>query len=225
MPSLYERLRYNLLPRVAQLRLPRRRRDDLQKLGTVYGGWVVPTSMLNASSVCYCVGVGEDISFDLALIERFGCHVYAFDPTPRSIRYIEKVSPPADRFHFSPFGLWSSDTTMRFYAPPNPAHVSHSIVNLRGTSDYFEAVCKSLQTMMREQNHQSIDLLKLDIEGAEYEVLDHMLREKIFPNLLCIEFDQPAPFAKTMRQVRELIARGYDIVDIDQWNYTLVRRT
>lgn len=41
------------------------------RLGSKYGGWIVPATLVRPDSVCYCVGVGEDISFDLALIERW----------------------------------------------------------------------------------------------------------------------------------------------------------
>jgi len=41
---------------------------------------------------------------------------------------------------------------------------------------------------MQEHGHTHIDLLKIDIEGAEYQVLDNMLHENILPTILCIEF-------------------------------------
>ena len=37
-------------------------------------------------------GVGEDASFDLGIIERFGCSVFAFDPTPRAIAFAEPIA-------------------------------------------------------------------------------------------------------------------------------------
>jgi len=36
-----------------------------------------------ATAVVYSLGIGEDISFDLALIEKYGARVHAFDPTPK----------------------------------------------------------------------------------------------------------------------------------------------
>src|SRR5215217_3108537 len=51
------------------------RRDDLRRLGSRYGGWTIPTSLLSSDSICYSAGVGEDVTFDLALIERLGCDV------------------------------------------------------------------------------------------------------------------------------------------------------
>ncbi|HML19507.1 MAG TPA: hypothetical protein PKD74_02920, partial [Candidatus Dependentiae bacterium] len=39
------------------------------RLGSKYGGWVIPDKYITETSLCYCVGAGEDISFDLELIE------------------------------------------------------------------------------------------------------------------------------------------------------------
>ena len=61
---------------------------ELQRIGSEYGGWIVPTALLREDWICYCGGVGEDITFDLGLIERYGCTVHAFDPTPRAISFV-----------------------------------------------------------------------------------------------------------------------------------------
>src|SRR5262245_47478917 len=65
----------------------------LIRLGTRYGGWTIPDRVLGADSICYCVGVGEDISFDLDLVRRYGSTVYAFDPTPRAIAFVDRLAP------------------------------------------------------------------------------------------------------------------------------------
>jgi FkbM family methyltransferase len=197
----------------------------LEKLGSDYGGWVVPSSLLSATSVCYCAGVGEDITFDLALIQRFGCDVHAFDPTPRSARHVASQAGTIDRYHFLPVGLWSEDAELKFYVPRNREHVSHSIVNLQQTDDYFVGRCRRLSSLMAELGHAHLDLLKLDIEGAEYAVLQSMLADRILPKVLCVEFDQPMPFRLTLKTVRALIRAGYQTCSIDGWNFTFVRES
>ncbi len=193
----------------------------LEKLGTEYGGWVVPVDRINADTVCYCGGVGEDISFDLALIERFGCTVHAFDPTPRAITFVEKTAPPA-KFQFYPWGLWDEETTLKFFEPADPSHVSHSVVNLQGTDRYFEAPCKPVSGIAEEFGHAKIGLIKIDIEGAEFAVIGDLIRHGIMPDVLCIEFDQPCSPLRISRAVRELVAFGLELVAIDGWNYTFV---
>src|SRR5437899_9092254 len=50
-----------------------------------YGGWRVCPEGIDADSIVYDIGVGEDISFAISLIEKYRLRVWAFDPTPRSI--------------------------------------------------------------------------------------------------------------------------------------------
>ena len=42
--------------------------------------------------------------------------------------------------------------------------------------------------MMRDLGHDHLDVLKMDIEGAEYAVLDDMLQSDILPDQLLVEF-------------------------------------
>jgi FkbM family methyltransferase len=195
----------------------------LEKIGSDYGGWIVPTGWITAAWVCYCGGVGEDITFDLGLIERFGCEVFAFDPTPRAIAHVAARASAEPRFHFSPVGLWSEDTTLRFFAPRDPAHVSHSALNLQRTRVYFEAPCRSVPSLMRELGDDHIDLLKIDIEGAEHRVVASMLAAGIHPTVLCLEIDQPVRAWTFWRTVERIRSAGYDLVEVDHWNLSFVR--
>ncbi len=223
-----------------------------EKIGTGYGGWFVPVGLLSHDSLCYGVGAGEDISFEIELINRYGCEVYCFDPTPRAQRHVEllrtnieggiptpinnntagayyKVGPRClDRFHFYPFGVWNQDRIMRFYSPVNPAHVSHSIVNLQRTENYFEADCRTVKTLMQTFAHADVSLLKLDVEGAEYEILASLQDGNIHPAILCVEFDegyQPMDdgyLTRILRQVRGMKTQGYLFTWIDGWNVTFI---
>lgn len=222
-----------------------------RKLGTQYGGWYVPVELLNSTSICYCVGAGEDVSFDLELINNFGCHVYTFDPTLRAREHIEKIqtsvrsqnskavkygasdfyhcdSDTLANLHFHPYGLWKESGLVRFYAPKNSSHVSHSIVNLQNTSDYFEAECRSMEEIMMSMGHKDVSLLKLDVEGAEYEILDSIVAAGIYPRIICVEFDEghtPRNEGYPQR-IRNAIIKiknaGYSATFFDGWNVTFV---
>src|SRR3546814_13770280 len=74
----------------------------------------------SADWVCYAGGVGVDVTFDLGIIDRFGCQVFAFDPTPRAIAYVADHAKEVKKFHFMPVGLWSEAATLRFYAARYP---------------------------------------------------------------------------------------------------------
>ena len=201
----------------------------LERIGSAYGGWTVPLQLLDRDSIVFLAGVGEDASFDLGLIDRTGCIVHAFDPTPKAAAYAATIRE--SRFRFEPVGVWDADELQRFYAPADLKHVSHSIVNLQRTNTWFEAPCKSVKSLLRERGSDRIDLLKLDIEGAEYRVLDGMLRDGILPGILCVEFDElhhpvDAAFRSRIRSaVDRLVERGYLLTHVERsGNYTLVLR-
>ena len=179
--------------------------------------------MVERSWVCYCAGVGEDVTFDLGLIDRFGCDVFAFDPTPRAATHVAAVAADQPRFHFVPVGLWSEDARLRFWAPRDPAHVSHSILNLQETKTYFEAECRTVASLMRELGHAHIDLMKVDIEGAEHRTIRRMLDDGIRPTVLCTEIDRPVDPFTFWRTIRRIRKAGYELVAVDSWNFTFVR--
>ena len=182
-----------------------------------------PRRVLRPGAICYCAGVGEDASFDLELI-RHGCVVVSIDPTPRAIQYGAAIADRQPAFNLVPLGLWSTPTMLRFYAPRDPSHVSHSVVNLQGTAAYFEAECTTVRLLAEKLGHDHLDLLKLDIEGAEYEVITSVIRDGPLPDTICVEFDQPSQMRVIDRTVAQLRDAGYWPVAVDRWNVTFCRR-
>lgn len=219
---LNDRLRARALRRRFRRMIRPASRTDLERLGSDYGGHLVPTSLVGADSICYSGGVGEDASFDLELIRRFGCRVFAFDPTPRAVEFGGRVSALEPRFTFLPVGLWERDGVEVFYAPRDPRHVSYSIPNLQGTAKSIAAPVRTVASLMAELGHDHIDVLKLDIEGAEFAVLHSMLDDGIRPVVLCMEIDQPAPMHQVTALLARLTAEGYSPVGVDRWDCTFV---
>jgi len=52
---------------------------------------------------------------------------------------------------------------------------------------------------MQEVGLQDVDVLKMDIEGAEHEVLRALIKGSIRPRILCVELDAPTPARRTSR--------------------------
>jgi FkbM family methyltransferase len=207
------------------------RRDDIIHIGTDYGGWFIPSSYFNERSICYCVGCGEDISFDLGLIERFECQIYAFDPTPKAVFFVEQKTSSISSYHFYELGLWDCEDRIKLYEPVDPNHVSHSALNLQNTKLYIEVNVSRLRNIMLDHSHDQLDLLKIDIEGAEYKVLDSIIEDKLIIKVLCVEFDEwnnpmDVNFKKRISEaINKLINYGYSIIECDfKGNYTFLRR-
>jgi hypothetical protein len=91
-------------------------------------------------------------------------------------------------------------------------------------TDFYEVDVDSIKNIMKENNHSKIDLLKLDIEGAEIEVLNNMIDDEIYPRYLCIEFDlliqNKDKSNETPKVVDRLQNAGYKILFNDNMNIT-----
>ena len=164
--------------------------------GTRYGGYAVPTGLVKDGEGL-CLGAGEDISFEIELAARLAMTVHIFDPTPRSIAYstsvigeLETEGALTGRLLFHPYGVWSEAKVMRFYAPQDATHVSHSILNMEHTTEFFEAECWTPHQVVNRLDLDDLALLKLNIEGAEYEVMQSVFDAQIRPTVICITFDE-----------------------------------
>lgn len=210
MSPFFERLLRPL--RKPRVKLSGRVDCDKLELGTEYGGYAICPTGVGADSIVYSFGVGFDISFDQELIARRGVTIHAFDPTPRSIEWVETQELP-ERFVFHPWGIADKDGTARFHAPKDPTHVSHTLLESGdvGTGT-IEVPVFRLRTIMGKLGHDRIDVLKMDIEGAEYGVLDDVLSSDLAIPQILIEFHHNrsgVPLARTQAAVEALERAGY----------------
>jgi FkbM family methyltransferase len=204
----FHRLLRRDIPTSVQIQVP------CEFLGTRYGGYCLCPEGIGPRSVFYSFGAGEDISFDLAMAERFGLEVHIFDPTPRAIAWLESQSlPPAFRIH--PYGLADFDGKTLFYPPRKKANISHSILERPRTADRAVKVeFRRLGTIMEELGHQRVDVLKMDIEGAEYSVLRDILGSSIAAAQILVEFHHHfdnIDISETRQIVDQLNLAGYRI--------------
>jgi len=196
----------------------------LAKYGSDYGGWTVPVNHLKPDSICYCIGVGLDASFDFKLIEVHECEVFSYDPTPMATDYMSHCDYDKSKLHFIPVGVWNEDTQLRFYASTHPLH-SNSVFDLHGTGKFVEVPCKKVSTLMAENGHHSIDLLKLDIEGAWKQVVQNIIAEKVNISILCIELDSPVSLIKVFQVISGLRKIGFSLVQFEKDNYLFVQKS
>jgi FkbM family methyltransferase len=186
------------------------------RLGNDGACWSIHPKGLSKDSVIYSCGVGEDVSFDQELIRRFGATVHAFDPTPRTVQWLRTQSI-SERFIFHQYGIADYDGCARFFPPDDPSHVSHSMVRRKKVAEGIEVLVYRLTTIMNMLGHGSIDLLKMDVEGAEYAVLRDVLTSGICVRQLLVEFHHRWPeigLNRTREAIRDLNRAGYRIFDI-----------
>ena len=193
-------------------------RPKKMALGSVYGGWTIAPEELKADSTVYSFGVGNDISFDLELISRFGLKVHGFDPSPESIAWIAgQKLPPQYTFH--PYGLGVADGGQTFFAPSKGGMYSQR-QELKGASAARIVLpTKRLATIIRCIGTRCIDVLKMDIEGAEYGVLSDLIECSASIRQLLVEFHHRAgieSLEKTVESVNRLKSAGFQLFHVSE---------
>jgi hypothetical protein len=134
---------------------------DIQRVGRLgHGGkWVCGMSLYEAKpgkavshptreTIIYSFGVNDESTFEAEMLARIpSAQIYAYDLSITNFRPQIPASYSA-RAHFKQLGLGPKDELDRM-------------------PQFF-----SLKTLMAQNSHTYIDILKIDIEGAEYAALD-----------------------------------------------------
>ncbi|MEO0356695.1 MAG: FkbM family methyltransferase [Pseudomonadota bacterium] len=238
------------VPRHPLQKTPTKAGIPFKRLGSGACGWVFMDDPALYNSTIISAGLGEDASFDLEFAKRYNAKIIIVDPTPRATvhfgaiinhlgqkktaEYSSTGTQPiaaydlegvrSDQLVLVEKALWNEPTTLKFFAPQNPDHVSHSAVNFQNNysddTPYLEVDAIPFGQLMADQGIVEVPLIKLDIEGAEVEVLIQCLDEGIKPNQILVEFDElnmpsDVAFERVDRVHARLVAEGYDIVRTD----------
>lgn len=210
----------------------------LLRLGSKYGGWVLEPSPDLKGAVILSCGLGEDASFDVEFASKFEATVIVVDPTPRALRHFEDIQKhlgersrqrylsggcqPVAAYDLSrikretliiePFALWTEETTLKFFVPANPEHVSHSLVHGEDSSSgklaFIEVAATTVGALLEKHSLRTLPLIKLDVEGAEIPVIDDMFEKSIYPRQILIEFDEMnSPSPKNKARVEDADAK------------------
>jgi FkbM family methyltransferase len=200
--------RHFCLRRARVLDLP-----DAQPL--MLGNWAVLPHFIHSQSVIYSFGVGDNLAWDLAMIDRFGVNVHAFDPTPQSIAWVAGQSLPSP-FRFHDVGISNFDGSLDFYPPRRAGgmHYSQQPRHRFGPPpDPVPGKVNRLATIVQRLEHSRIDVLKLDVEGSEFDSVPDLLASAVPIGQLLVEIHYHFP-GRSLREglalIRQIKATGME---------------
>jgi FkbM family methyltransferase len=198
---------------------------QLVTLGDLEQWTILPT--LNSESFVVSGGAGNDISFEIDLIKRFDCCVALFDPSLPGKTTVGRHRDLSEKLRFFEAGI-AAATGTNFLKPPTQDRSLHSWVKAdEKTGEAMNFV--RLSDIMHQFNRTRIDLLKIDIEGYEYEVLEDLLRDSIPVTQICVEIHQePQVPGRTRkdrwRLINALRSAGYALLYHKHWDHTFYLR-
>lgn len=182
--------------------------------------WAVVSELLNRTQpIVYSFGIGDSIEFERLLLQEFNAEVYAFDPTP-SVESWLRSTDLTDRFHFHPWAVSSSDGELEIHPrrrrDGSTMSGMYTCVRQAGVPrNNLTVVSRRFGTLATLMGHEDIDVLKMDIEGAEYDVLSDLIESPIRPVQILVEFHHrfdSIGIGQTARAISRLSHTGYRIV-------------
>lgn len=150
---------------------------------------------LNSRSVVYDVG-GYEGGWAEDIYKKYKCNIEIFEPVKKFAEHIEKKFASNPKVHTHRFGLAEKKY--------------HTVIKLDGASSTTHKTVKrgekiqmlKAKDFIEEQSHKKIDLIKVNIEGGEYPLLEHLIQTGLIKkiNNIQVQFHAFVPGAAKKRQ-------------------------
>jgi FkbM family methyltransferase len=149
---------------------------------------------LNGDSIVFDVG-GYEGQWASDIHAMYGCRVHIFEPVPEFANRIKKRFTRNPRILTHNFGLSSQTMVARLAVCGDGSSVHRQGTDMRD----IRLVCA--REFMAEEGIAHIDLMKINIEGGEYEVLQHLIDTGLIERItnVQVQFHDCVQFARARR--------------------------
>lgn len=163
---------------------------------------------LNENSIVFDVG-GYKGEFASAILNKYNCHVYIFEPIPTFFEIIAKKFSNNCKVHPYCFGLSDITTTQKISLLENSSSL------FIDNSNTLEIRIISAIDFINQCNLPFIDLFKVNIEGAEYPLLEGLIESNLVTKIKNIQVqfhDFIIPNAShRMHQIQEKLSKTHQL--------------
>lgn len=128
------------------------------------------------------IGVGDDPDLSRHLIEHYRLECFAVDPTRKHAQALQAIARTTEHFHYLPYALGPKNETVEFHE--STVNVSGSL--LRGHGNVVNDPCVrydvemiTLERLLETIGSETIGILKIDTEGAEYATIDSLSGQEL----------------------------------------------
>ena len=139
---------------------------------------LIKTIPISASSIVIDIGANEGQEIEVLLPT--GCEIHSFEPHPMFFKELCKKYETSSNLHLNQYAAWKENgkktlyfkEEMENFRQDGGASLIKEKTNLNLNLN-IEVECIDIAKYIRDLNRE-IDLLKIDVEGAEYEILNHL---------------------------------------------------
>jgi len=170
---------------------------------------------IDKGNVCLDVGacIGDTTVPMMIKTGRNG-FVIVIEPDTTNIKFLEQNLKQRDvLFTIIKKAVWNKKGTIKFNIHKTPT--GHSIIDGDNRNEFVEVECDTLDNLLEGRGH--IDFAKIDVQGAEVEVLEgaQQFLEQV-PKLVVETHDRKNLNKRTYPKVIEMLeAKRYDIKYVD----------
>ncbi|MFI5150568.1 MAG: FkbM family methyltransferase [Bacteroidia bacterium] len=169
---------------------------------------------LNQDAVVYDIG-GYEGDWAAEIAARYACPIYIFEPVSSFVEVIRKRFSENKKIHLLPYGLGGNDGELMIAALAEASSVYRDENNYSHKAEEKEKISiRAVDKVMAELKTRTIDLMKINIEGGEYELLECLLDKGLIGNIsnLQIQFHDFIPDAeKRMNAIKARLALTHEL--------------
>ncbi len=125
---------------------------------------------LDPESVVYDLG-GYHGDFTQAMVDKYHCYVWVFEPVPKFADSIKERFKDDPKVHVFCMGLAEKSSNEILYFDEDG-----SSVYKKGSHHQMKIKYYAAKKFFREHKVTNIDLMKINIEGGEYALLEHLIQ-------------------------------------------------
>lgn len=162
---------------------------------------------LNNNSVVFDLG-GFRGEWANKIFKKYGSNIYIFEPIKEFYNGISKMFFNNAKVHAFNYGVGDKNETVSISITDD----SSSVYNSEGQKETIQI--KSLLEFLKTNNIHAVDLIKINIEGGEYNLLEDLINNNmtfLFNNIQ-VQFHRFIPNCVERRnKIRENLSKTHDI--------------
>lgn len=169
---------------------------------------------LNEKSLVFDLG-GHEGQWTSDIFSKYGCFIHVFEPVEEFAEKIEKRFCKNKKIKVYMCGLSNSNKNVKISFDKDGSSI------FKSGKDMKEIVLMRAIDFMQKNNIQKIDLMKINIEGGEYDLLEHLIEAGFISNItdIQVQFHDIFPDAEQrMLRIQKRLERTHYLT----YNYPFV---